>query len=135
MGMRWLRPIAALLCSVAAAGCVAKDPRPAPPVRADTAAAIRPLPRLECTFDEGGKKLYRTYVVAKHQLLDEGPPRLRWHITSDDGETISAEHLDRGSKQPATVQISLRQHEAILTEPNADASGTRRLVGTCAQTT
>jgi hypothetical protein len=118
---RW-HPAMAVLWSLAAGGCVA-----------ETAAPKPSLPKLECTFDAGGTKIYRTYLMAPGHLMEQDPVRQRFRITSDDGETINAERLDRGSKVRTTVQIRLREHQATLTQPGADGSGSQKLSGICAQ--
>jgi hypothetical protein len=91
------------------------------------------MPKLECTFDAGDTKIYRTYLVASDHLVEQGPVRQRLRITSDDGETINAERLERGAKVPTTVQIRLRDHAAVLTQPGTDGSEGQKLPGTCAQ--
>ena len=128
---RW-RSTIAVLCGLAASGCVAHG-TPKSPTRTATAGPKRPLPKLECTFDAGDTKIYRTYLMAPDHLVEQGPARQRLHITSDDGETISAERLDRGAKAPTTVQIRLRDHEAVLTQAGADGAEGQKLPGTCAQ--
>jgi hypothetical protein len=131
---RW-RPAIAVLCGLVAGGCVAQTTTPKPPARTEASAPKRSLPKLECTFDVGGgTKIYRTYLIAPTHLVEQDPVRQRFRITSDDGETIDAEHLDRGSKSPTTVQIRLREHDATLMQPNADGTEGQRLSGICAQT-
>ena len=66
-------------------------------------------------------------------LVDLGPPRRRFKIVSDDGETITAERRARGSKTPTVVTIDLRRHEASLSQPKPDDTGVPTLRGTCAQ--
>jgi hypothetical protein len=132
--MRKWHPAMAVLWSLAAGGCIAEPPPPKPPVRKEASAPKRPLPKLECTFDAGGTKIYRTYLMAPGHLVEQDPVPQRFRITSDDGETINAEHLDRGSKLPTRVQIRLRAHQATLTQPGADGAGSQKLSGICAQT-
>ena len=131
---RW-HPAMAVLWSLAAGGCIAQTAAPKPPARTEAPAAPpkRSLPKLECTFDDGGTKIYRTYLMAPGHLVEQAPVRQRFRITSDDGETIDAERLDRGSKVRTTVQIRLREHQATLTQPVADGSGRQKLSGICAQ--
>ena len=130
--MRGWCPTIAVLCGLAASGCVAHG-TPKSPARSATAGQKRPLPKLECTFDAGDTKIYRTYLMAPDHLVEQGPVRQRLRITSDDGETISAERLGHGAKVPTTVQIRLRDHEAVLTQPGADGSEGQKLPGICAQ--
>jgi hypothetical protein len=129
---RW-HPTMAVLWSLAAGGCIAQTAAPKPPARTEATAPKHSLPKLECTFDAGGTKIYRTYLMAPGHLVEQDSVRQRFRITSDDGETIDAERLDRGSKVPTMVQIRLREHQATLTQPGADGSEGQKLSGICAQ--
>jgi hypothetical protein len=130
--MRAGRSAVFVIWSLTLAACVSELSQPRTTASA-TARTKRLQPQFECSFADGNDVVYRTYVMQSGALIERGPPRLRFKITSDDGETITAQHTARGSKTPTVVTIDLRRHEASLTQPRPDNPDVPTLRGTCAQ--
>jgi|SRR5579859_2018523 len=131
--MGFARTSLVLLTGFALAGCLHQSSGKGHAAAPASARPQRASPRLECSFASGDSTIYRTYTVRAHSLVEQGPPRVRFKILTDDGETITAEHRTPGSGATSTVVINLRQHEASISEATQGEAPASPLQGTCAE--
>ena len=120
-----------LLFALIVAGCANQPSQPTP--RASPSANKKPLPRLECTFTGDGDNVHRTYLIERNFLVETQAPKRRYRITSDDGETLIAEHLDVTTKIPFVINIDFRRHAATITQADETAGSTKTLTGACTE--
>jgi hypothetical protein len=120
-----------LLIALIVAGC-ANQPAQSTH-RASPSANKKPLPRLECAFAGDGDNVHRTYLIERNFLVDTQAPKPRYRITSDDGETLTAEHLDVATKIQIVINIDFRQHAATITQAGKTPGSTETLTGACTE--